>query len=93
MSLSLSPYTVPIAKELSTSIGVPMEGFFEGADVMFGTIAFATSAIAQRVVVEAPIPSTKPVPMEGTHTKGIGEDTPISTETPIPQEGVIPSTA
>ena len=70
-----------------------MEGFFEGADVMFGTIASATSVAAQRVVVEAPIPSTKPVPMEGTHTKGIGEDIPIFAETLIPQEGVIPSTA
>ena len=70
-----------------------MEGFFEGADVMFGTIASAALAAAQRVAVEAPIPSTKPVPIEGTHTEGIGEDTPISAETPIPQKGVIPSAA
>ena len=35
-----------IAKELSASIGTPMEGFFEGVDVMFGTTASAAPAAA-----------------------------------------------
>ena len=74
-------------------MGIPMEGFFEGADVMFRTITFAASAAAQGVSAEAPIPSTKLVPMEGTHIEGVTEDTPISVETLIPQEGTIPSAA
>ena len=36
----------PTAEELSASIGTPMGGFFEGANVMFGTTASATPATA-----------------------------------------------
>ena len=60
---------------------------------MFRTITSAASAAAQGVSAEAPIPSTKLAPMEGTHTEGVTEDTPISVETLIPQEGTIPSAA
>ena len=74
-------------------MGIPMEGFFEGVDVMFGTMAFVASAAPQGVSTEAPIPFTESVPMEGTHTEGVSEDTLISTETPIPQEGAIPPAA
>ena len=58
---------------------------------MFGTTASATLAAAQGVSAEAPIPSTKPIPMEGTHTEGVSEATPISAKTPTPQGGTIPS--
>ena len=74
-------------------MGTPMEGFFEGADVMFGTTASAAPAASQGVSIKAPIPSTNSVPMEGTHTEGVSEATPISTETPTPQDESIPSTA
>ena len=74
----------PTVEELSASMGTPMEGFFEGADVMFGTTAFATPTAAQGVFVEAPIPSIESVPMEGTHTKRVSEDTLIFAETPTP---------
>ena len=74
----------PTAEELFASMGIPMEGFFEGADVMFRTITSIASAAAQGVSAEAPIPSTELVPMEGTHIEGVTEDTPISVETLIP---------
>ena len=74
-------------------MGIPMEGFFEGADVMFRTIASVAPAASQGVSAEAPIPSTKPVPMEGIHTEGVSEATPNFAETPTPQEGAIPSAA
>ena len=83
----------PTAEELFASTGTPMEGFFEGADVMFRTIASAAPAASQGVSAEAPIPSTKPVPIEGIHTEGVSEATPNFAETPTPQEGAIPSAA
>ena len=79
-----------IAEELSASIGTPMEGFFEGVDVMFGTTASAAPAAAQGVSVEAPILFTEPIPMEGTHTEKVSEATPIFAKTPTPQVGAIP---
>ena len=72
-------------------MGIPMEGFFDGADIVFGTSAPATTAAAQGVLVEASIPSTGPVPIgEGTHTDRVSEATPIPVETLTPQEGIIP---
>ena len=68
------------AKELSTSIGVPMEGFFDGADVVFATPA--PSATTHGVPTEAPTPPSEPVPREkGTHTERVSETTPISAKT------------
>ena len=52
----------PTAKELSTSIGVPMEGFFDGADLAFATPT--TPAAAHEVPAEALIPSSEPVPRD-----------------------------
>ena len=72
-------------------MGTPMEGFFDGADVVFGTTVLAILAIAQGVLVEASIPFSEPVPIdEGTHTERVNEATPISTEMLTPQEGAIP---
>ena len=68
-----------------------MEGFFNGADVVFGVATPARPAAAQGVLAEAPIPSIEPVPIgEGTYTKGISETAPILAETLTSQEGVIP---
>ena len=83
----------PTVEKLFVFMGTPMKGFFEGADVMFGTTAFAALAAAQGVSTEAPISSTELVPMEGTHIERVSEATPIFTKTPTPQKGVIPSTA
>ena len=80
------------AEEFSTSIGVPMEGFFDRADVAFATLA--PSATAHGVPAEAPIPPSKPIPREkGTHTERVSETTPILARTPIPPKGVIPAAA
>ena len=55
-------------------MGTPMEGFFDGADVVFKAATPAPPAVAQGVPAEAPIPSTEPVPIgEGTYTEGISE--------------------
>ena len=80
------------AEEFSTSIGVPMEGFFDRADVAFATLA--PSATAHGVPAEAPIPPSESVPREeGTHTERVSETTPIPARTPISPEGVIPTAA
>ena len=69
-------------------MGVPMEGFFNGADVVFATPAPSTAAY--EVPAKAPTPPTEPVPREkGTHTEGVSETTPISAKTPAPLEIVI----
>lgn len=63
-------------------MGTPMEGFFDGADVVFEVTTPTPPTIAQVVSVEALIPSTKPVPIgEGTYTKRISETAPIPIET------------
>jgi len=75
-------------------MGAPMEGFFDGADIVLGTPGPATPAAAQGVLVEAPIPSIGPVPIgEGTHAERVSKATPIPTQTLTPQEGVIPPAA
>ena len=69
-------------------MGTPMEGFFDGVDVVFEATTPAPPAAAQGVPVEAPIPSTKPIPIgEGTYMKGISETTLIPVETLTPEEG------
>ena len=73
-------------------MGVLMEGFFDGVDVVFATPP--PFAAAHGVPAEAPIPSTEPIPIdEGIHIKKISEATPILAETLTPQEGVIPPLA
>ena len=63
-------------------MGTPMEGFFDGADMVFEATTPAPLAAAQGVPAEAFIPSTEPVPIgEGTHTEGISETAPIPVET------------
>ena len=82
----------PTAKELSASVGVPMEGFFDGANVAFATPTPSTTA--HGVPAKAPIPPSEPIPKEeGTHTERVSETTPIPTRTPISPKGVIPAVA
>ena len=72
-------------------MGVPMEGFFDGADAAFATPIPSTAA--HKVPAEAPTPSTESVPREeGTHIEGVGETTPLPIETPAPPERVISPT-
>ena len=69
-----------------------MEGFFYGANVAFATPA--PSAATHGVLVEAPIPSSEPIPREkGTYTERVSEITLIPAKTPISPEGVIPAAA
>lgn len=82
----------PIAEELSTSMGTPMEGFFNGADVAFTTPT--PFAAAHSAPTEAPTFPTRPVPIdEGTHTGKVNEVTPILVEASTPQKGVTPLAA
>ena len=72
-------------------MSTPMEGFFDGIDVVFKIATLAPLAAAQGVLVEAPIPSTEPVPIgEGTYMERVSETVPILAETLTPQEGAIP---
>ena len=72
-------------------MGTPMEGFFDGADVVFETATPTPLAAAQKVPTKAPVPSTKPVPIgEGTYTERVSETAPIPAETFTPQERAIP---
>ena len=73
-------------------MGVPMEGFFDGANVVFTTPAPSTAA--HKAPAKAPTPSAESVPREkGTHIEGVGETTPLPTETPAPPERAISPTA
>ena len=72
-------------------MGVPMEGFFDGADVVFVTPAPSTAA--HKAPAKTPTPSAELVPREDTHIEGVGETTPLSVETPTPPEGAIPPIA
>ena len=69
-------------------MGVPMEGFFDGADVVFATPAPSTTA--HKAPAKTPTPSAELVPREDTHIEGVGETTPLSAKTPTPPEGAIP---
>ena len=69
-------------------MGVPMEGFFDGAEAVLATPAPST---AHKTPAKTPTPSAEPVPREGTHVEGVGETTPLSTERFTPSEGAIPS--
>ena len=69
-------------------MGVPMEGFFDGADVVFVTPAPSTTG--HKVSAKAPTPSAELIPKEkGTHIEGVGETTPLPAETPAPPERAI----
>ena len=69
-------------------MGVPMEGFFDGVEVVLSTLA---PLAAHKALAKTPIPSAKPVPREGTHVEGVGETTPLPAERFAPSEGAIPS--
>ena len=65
-----------------------MEGFFDGADVVFVTPAPSTTG--HKVSAKAPTPSAELIPKEkGTHIEGVGETTPLPAEAPAPLERVI----
>ena len=78
----------PTAEEISASMGVPMESFFDGAEAVLATPAPPT---AHKTPAKTPTLSAKPVPREGTHVEGVGETTPLPAERFAPSEGVIPS--
>ena len=67
-----------------------MEGFFDGANVAFATLA--PSVAAHGVPAETPTPPSESVPREeSTHSERVSETTPNSAKTPTSQEGVIPA--
>ena len=53
-----------MAEEISIDISTPMEGFFDGTDVVAEAIAPAAPSTTQGVPVKMPILSTKPGPIE-----------------------------
>ena len=75
--------------ELSAFIGVPMGGFFDGADIVFATLAPLVATLG--VPIETPTLPTKSVPInKGTHTGKVSEATPVPTEIHSPQEVATP---
>ena len=75
------------AEEISASMGMPMEGFFDGAEAVLATPA---PFVAHKTLAKTPTPLTEPVPREGTHVEGVGETTPLPAERPTPLEGAVP---
>ena len=74
-------------------MGMPMEGFFDGADIVAEVMASAFAA-TQGAPVEAPIPPPKPVSVEeSTQTERVGESVLIPVEVPTPQKEVTPAVA
>ena len=83
----------PTAKEISTAMGTPMKGFFDGVDVVAEAMATAAPVTVQGVPTKTLIPSAKLVPVEeGTHTERVSE-LPIPAKTPTPQKGPASSIA
>ena len=72
-------------------MGVPMEGFFDGAEAVLATPTPSTTA--HKTPAKTPTPSAEPVPREGTHVEGVGETAPLPVERPTPSKGAIPPTA
>ena len=70
-------------------MGVPMEGFFDGAEAILTTPA---PPAAHKAPAKTPTPSSESVPREGTHVEGVGETTPLHAEKLTPSEGAIPPT-
>ena len=68
-------------------MGVPMEGFFDGAEAILATLA---PPVAHKAPAKTPTPSAEPVPREGTHVEGVSETTPLLAERLTPSEGAIP---
>ena len=68
-------------------MGVPMEGFFDGAEAVLATPA---PPAAHKAPAKTPTPSAEPVPREGTHVEGVGETTPLPAKRFTPSEGAIP---
>ncbi|KAK9988730.1 hypothetical protein SO802_028969 [Lithocarpus litseifolius] len=88
------PVYHPTAEEISASMGAPMEGFFNRADVVFETTASTTLVAAQGVPAEVPIPSIESVPMdEGTHIERASETTHIPAEILTLEKRAIPPVA
>ena len=67
-------------------MGVPMEGFFDGAEAVLAT---PTPPAAHKAPAKTPTPSAEPVPREGTHVEGVGETTPLPAKRFTPLEGAI----
>ena len=69
-------------------MGTPMEGFFDRANVVAEAMA-STSVATQGTPAEAPIPSSRPSPVEESgQTKRVGESVSIPAEIPNPQKGI-----
>ena len=66
-------------------MSTPMEGFFDGADVVVKVMASTTPATAQGVPAETPIPSTEPKHIEeGAQIERVNESASIPTKTTTP---------
>ena len=82
--LNPSPFLFinPQVGKFSTVMGTPMEGFFDGVDIVVEAMA-SVSIAAQGAPTEAPIPPPKPVLVEeSAYAKRVGESAPIPADTP-----------
>ena len=83
-----------MVEEVSAAMGTPIEGFFDGANMVAEFMASTTSTAAQGVPAKTLIPSAEPIPVdEGTHTERVSEPALIPAETPTSQKGVTSSIA
>ena len=74
-------------------MGMLVEGFFDGVDVVAEVMA-SSSIAAQGGPTEAQIPPPKPIPTKGsTQAKKVGKSVPIPVEIPTPQKEVTPTYA
>ena len=74
-------------------MGIPMEGFFDGVDIVAEAMA-SNSAAAQGALAETPIPSPKPIPIEeSVQTERVSESASIPTKILTPYKGVTSATA
>ena len=74
-------------------MGTPMEGFFDGADVVAKVMASASAAVVQRVVAESLVPPLKPILVkESTQAERVvnGESTSIPVKILTPQKELTP---
>ena len=53
-------------------MGTLMEGFFNGADMVFEVTTPATPVATQGIFAEAPIPSTEAVPIDAEISSTVG---------------------
>lgn len=75
-------------------MGSPMEGFFDGTDIVAEAMVSSSAIVAQRALAETRVPPFEPILIEASSQakKTVnGESAPDPVEIPTPQKGVTPT--